>query len=394
MTNHTPTIGKNRCISASLLASSLLLPQLAQANAAYQLTDLGTLGGYESWATAINAHGQVTGAAQMENGSFHAFIADTKGPMRDLGALNGGSSYGYDINATGQVTGYSMDSSNKRRAFVTDSQGALTDLGTFGGDNSVGLGINDFGQVTGQVNHISGNANVFVTNPDRSFPCCSSFSAGDDINSSGQVAGFDFSRTPYYYSETNFGYYTHAYIFNADGTQIDLGTLGGTASWATAINDAGQVTGFSYDTNRQTHAFLADAQGQMIDLGTLTPGSGESEGADINMFGQVVGKASISFFSNIIHGQQFGGYSYHAFTTIDGVMQDLNTLVAIGASGWELIAASGINDAGQIVGTGLFNGQRRAYLLTPIASVPIPSAIWIFMSGLGILSLGLRKSRG
>ena len=40
-------------------------------------------------------------------------------------------------------------------------------------------------------------------------------------------------------------------------------------------------------------------------------------------------------------------------------------------SGWALQSANGINDRGQIVGTGLHNGHTRAYLLTPVFSATI-----------------------
>ncbi len=52
-------------------------------------------------------------------------------------------------------------------------------------------------------------------------------------------------------------------------------------------------------------------------------------------------------------------------------MIDLNTLIDP-ASGWILTSARDINDAGQITGTGLFDGQPRAFLLTP---VPEPSSV-------------------
>jgi hypothetical protein len=46
-----------------------------------------------------------------------------------------------------------------------------------------------------------------------------------------------------------------------------------------------------------------------------------------------------------------------------GLVVDLNSLVA--APGWLLATATDINDVGQIVGTALRGGQRRAYLVTP-----------------------------
>ncbi len=46
-------------------------------------------------------------------------------------------------------------------------------------------------------------------------------------------------------------------------------------------------------------------------------------------------------------------------------MQDLNSLIPAG-SGWALSVARDINDAGQIVGEGVINGQQRAFLLTPV----------------------------
>ena len=42
----------------------------------------------------------------------------------------------------------------------------------------------------------------------------------------------------------------------ADGTMVDLGTLGGDGSWATGINDRGQVVGVSTTAAGAEHAFL------------------------------------------------------------------------------------------------------------------------------------------
>jgi hypothetical protein len=61
-------------------------------------------------------------------------------------------------------------------------------------------------------------------------------------------------------------------------------------------------------------------------------------------------------------------------------MHDLNSLLEPN-SGWILRDAQGINEKGQIVGFGEFEGESRAYLLTP---VPEPSTL--FITSLGLLA--------
>jgi probable HAF family extracellular repeat protein len=47
-------------------------------------------------------------------------------------------------------------------------------------------------------------------------------------------------------------------------------------------------------------------------------------------------------------------------------MIDLNTRLVSGSSNWSLRAAYAINNTGQIVGEGNFEGRQRAFLLTPV----------------------------
>jgi probable HAF family extracellular repeat protein len=118
------------------------------------MTDLGTLGGQNSSGNAINASGQVAGTADMpgiqNNQKRHAFLY-SGGVMTDLGTLEGFSysqSYATAINASGQITGNS-DTLNGTRAFLY-AGGVMTNLGTFGGGSlTEGEGINSIGQVTG-----------------------------------------------------------------------------------------------------------------------------------------------------------------------------------------------------------------------------------------------------
>src|SRR5262249_46282650 len=71
-------------------------------------------------------------------------------------------------------------------------------------------------------------------------------------------------------------------------TVIDLGPLGGTLSTATAVNDHGQIVGYS-DTagDAERHAFSWTEEGGIVDLGTL--GGTSSSAVAVNEHGQVVG---------------------------------------------------------------------------------------------------------
>jgi probable HAF family extracellular repeat protein len=90
----------------------------------------------------------------------------------------------------------------------------------------------------------------------------------------------------------------------------------------------------------------------MTDLGTVA-GLRFSRANAINVSGIIAGTAS-----------QFEGFSGRAFVWKDGQLADLNQRIPAD-SGWVLTSAEGINDRGQIVGFGTFQGQTRAFLLTP-----------------------------
>jgi probable HAF family extracellular repeat protein len=117
-----------------------------------------------------------------------------------------------------------------------------------------------------------------------------------------------------------------------DGTMTALGSLPGFASSAALrLNGVGQIVGHSFNTFPAARATLW-RDGEIIDLGVL-PGDSSSIALDVNGTGHVVGYSYLGLFEQV-----------HAFLWYEGTMTDLGTL------GGPLSAATGINDAGQIVG--------------------------------------------
>jgi probable HAF family extracellular repeat protein len=86
-------------------------------------------------------------------------------------------------------------------------------------------------------------------------------------------------------SETLPGNKIHAFLWE-NGAFTDLGTPRKGQSYAWAINNRGQITGYSDTSKGETHAFLWDG-GTLTDLGTL--GGRHSFAYAINKHGQVVG---------------------------------------------------------------------------------------------------------
>jgi probable HAF family extracellular repeat protein len=344
------------CVLTISLGATEQVKQVMQ----YTVSHLGTLGGRDSDARAINDKGQVVGGSMIAGDSAsHAFLYDGT-VMKDLGALGGRNSSAHGINNSGQVVGESdiaVDSATpsldkSTHAFLYDGK-TLKDLGTFGGKRSTAHGINDSGLIVGYNLATEGFAFAShailydgTTMKDLGSLGGKSSSALA-INDRGQVVGS---------SAITGGFARHAFLY--DGTTMkDLGSLGGKYSQALALNNRGQVVGFSYITEDSDilHAFLYDGT-TMKDLGTL--GGKYSKALAINNRGQIVGTSQIT-----------DSLTNHAFLYDNGTMIDLNTLLPTD-SGWRLIVANGINDSGQIVGHGYTKGVKalRAFLLTPVPS--------------------------
>jgi probable HAF family extracellular repeat protein len=109
------------------------------------LINIGSLGGVQTFTTAINAGRQATGMSAVPGAAtfqgMHAFLY-SQGAMHDLGVLEGDNeSQGLGLNDLGHVVGSSGSDSNHARGFFHDGQ-AMRPIGTFGGTFSLAFGIN------------------------------------------------------------------------------------------------------------------------------------------------------------------------------------------------------------------------------------------------------------
>lgn len=355
----------------------------------FVVTDLGDLGGGEARATSINASGQIVGSSYLpgqvlgDRCAERAAFLYEDGVMKALPSLRGTRvAIASEINDQGDVAGTNY-------VYVEDPG---CPGGCFPG----------FCEVQTPVLVADGEAIDLVAPPWYS-------GIAADVNGTRQVVGW--SRK----SDLPNPRTWHGYRWD-NGTITDLGTLGTDWSIAAAINDDGLVVGYSQlvEGGTEQYGFRWSA-GVMAALPAL--GSNTYNGAnDVNLRGDACGWSgpSLSVARPVLYPSAGGvvdlvglggtaasayamngrgdvvGYSYtpgdlrrHAFLYLTGRIWDLNDLVVPG-SGLELTAATGINDAGLIVGYGCRDGQSlpsgcrdasgaltsaRAFLLTPVTSV-------------------------
>ena len=187
----------------------------------------------------------------------------------------------------------------------------------------------------------------------------SSFAYG--INNLGQVIGTSVKQGRY---DDNTGYVApvnSAFIYE-DGQMIDLGVLPGHSdSSAYRINDLGQIVGVSGNSSN-VRAFVYE-DSLMKDLGVLAGDLG-SKASGINDLGQIVGTSFKEQLNSKIFRLEHKilPEESRAFLYKNNQMIDLNNFIA-SDSGWTLKNAVDINNRGQIVGDGIFQGKRRAFLL-------------------------------
>jgi probable HAF family extracellular repeat protein len=326
----------------------------------YFVTNLGTLGGTESFAYALNGSGQVVGSSRTAGDvSTHSFLY-TNGRMTDLFPLNSQSIQTVGptgINDSGQIASGLIVDGVYSAALLDSTTGALTLLGSLGGVTSFGFNgvatsVNNLGDAVGYsyIDAVDRHAFLYSNGAITDIDSFGGYSVAFAINDEGVIVGLA--------SPTNNGTAT-AFVYR-HGVTTSIFPLG-TESDARGVNNRGQVVG-EFLTADQTafHSFLY-SDGVITDLGSAN--SPESIAFAINDQQQVAETIFVPFESSC-SGVPCVQYAPHAFFYESGNTTDLNTLIP-SASGWVLSWGMDINNKGQIAGYGVLNDKFRAFLLTP-----------------------------
>jgi probable HAF family extracellular repeat protein len=315
-------------------------------NGPYTVQDAGPANGV---ALGVNASAVVvgtSGAATLRTAFLTPFGS---GPQLLAGLVGSSDDAAFGVHPDGWAVGHSfIDFFAKPVTFQSGSAVDLEPLALTGAARA----INQSGVIAGWV-YDEGTKAVIWTNGNRLEVPGTFYAQAFALNNAGVVTGT-------YYGPDNT---LRAFTWSSGTTPVVLPSLGGFTSEGNGINEQGDVVGDSMPVNSvNERAVWWTAAGQLAELGTF--GGPASSARDINNHRQIVGYALD------------GSLEPRAFLSeAGGPIVDLNTLLPPD-SGWVLLSANAINDAGQIVGEGMLNGEARAFLLTPpVASDTTPPVI-------------------
>lgn len=289
--------------------------------------------------TDINSKGVVVGYLQQSDGYYPAQLVD--GELRLLG---GGTQQGQAaaINDNGVIVG-TANYPDSRTVAAIFASGSATEL-----NDGHAYDIDDSGTIVGEVNNVPaywphGGAplalppllegqGAWVTATNQQGWMVGS-AIGPRSSEDGQLAN-------------------HAVLWR-DGQITDLGAAAAGDTIATGVNDKGTIVAFTQltdATDPSTWSFTSFTW----DDGVTTPlpvpeGDTGCSATSISDSGWVAGSCGV------------GGQEQHGVLWVDGQVIELEELLG---KGWKAGSAV-INEDGQIVGQGFYQGELKVYVLTP-----------------------------
>jgi len=356
---------------------------LAEASSAqarqYSLTEI-PLGEFDALSAGrINDLGQVAGLRAMNQPErpYNGYVWSRGTGLVDLGI----GPAAYAINNNGVAVGVRWTPEDANRAFLWTAQGGVRLLSSLPGgapfasaDWSTAVDINQRGQIIGVIG-VPGEGYSYIREPNGSLrrlpvPSNTNFSPPPmalSLNDRGDVVG------QVWFSEGRM----HAFLWPAAGGYRDFGDLPGGLELSTAvgINNRGQIIGdalvppdprFPGTAGQRAVRFFED--GTIRELGAL-PGMADSSASDINEFGDIVGRS---------WGNPAGEERAVLWTDQEGPL-NLNDFLDESGRGWTLLAGNTINNLGQIVVRGEFQGRTTYVVLTPIPEPSAPLAMLLLL---------------
>ena len=360
----------------------------------YQVTDLGKFGGLTAESFAINEDGLIVGFSSGGNFGSHAFVYQNN-LLVDLGFLISetfpeGTSVAFGINNNNIAAGFSTQSLDSGEVDA-DGEPILVDINVGTYYDIANLTANPLPQVDPdsprEVRAISINDNNILVG-------FATLDPPDDVDANGDSLSTLFDRGFFYdiasdqmtiigtlddthtvvlraINNDNFAVGISSQIVDGIDTRqvftVDLSDpdnltrvqiFGGLIQLAWDVNSSKKIVGSAItETGRTLEAFVHDVQaGTTTSLGSLNENFPSSEAFGINDSDQIVGTSQV----------QSSPIAFHAFIYENGSMKDLSKLIGCD-TGWIIQEARAINNTGVITGNGIFQGERRAFALTPLA---------------------------
>ena len=320
----------------------------------------------------------------------------TRFEITDLGHLGGGSSMARDINGNGIIVGASVTATGETAGFVWQ-EGVMSTPSIAGQTHFYSISGNSIAGIVG-----SGEAiQAMRTTPDLSsveiVGPSDGYTVAYGVNSNWLVG----------VQKNSAGQYVAARM-SPETTQL-LSLMESDMSVAYHISSNGRVAGTLFTAGGEARGFVDEAPGPensrfytVSSNGTAagsiagSPASWQA-GSDPQIFegngeiyarnqsGWAVGvvnngasKESSTPVRRFLDESPWIGDQTIASKTLDtyraalwknGELNDLNEML-LGGENWLLLEASGLNESGQITGTGLLNGELRAFLLNPVQAAP------------------------